>query len=155
MSDEDCKQCLSDIGDVKQIVGNLQGTVDTLVSALNDSTKKTVMAMIGLIAASIGSKYIGTPWYIEIAMWFTMSGSLFVFLVTLWKRKCLGFWEKSIRFTFCGYGAYVSILRIYHYQVNTPLTQTEGMFANMLLTCLAVGFIVQSWRSTGRRRYND
>ena len=148
MADDDCRSCLNAVGELRRDVGEMKG----LLTSLNDSIMKIFYALIALAGASIGTKFIGTPWYVEIAMWATMSSGLFVGLITLAKRKCLSFWEKWIRWSFVCYCFWVSGLRIYHYQVDTPLTRTEGIVSQMILTSLAVGFITLAWRRTQMRK---
>ena len=146
---DDCRQCLIGIAQM-----------DQKLTTLNNSIMRIVYALLAVVGANIGTKFIGTPWYIEIAMYSTMFGGIFVFLITVAKYRCLSFWERWIRFTFVGYTIYVTILRIYHYQTNTALTQIEGMVANAFLCTLAVGFILLAWQRDSkrifeRRRYND
>jgi hypothetical protein len=149
MSDEDCKQCLGGIG---RIEGHLE--------SLNNSMMKIFYALIALASASIGTKFIGTPWHVEIAMWATMTGGVFVGLITFAKRKCLSFWEIWIRVSFVIYCVWCSSLRIYHYEAETPLTQAEGVITQMLVASLSIGFITLAWkrdakRGIYKRRYND
>jgi hypothetical protein len=79
--DEDCKACLSGIG---RIEGHLE--------SLNSSIMKIFYALIGLATASIGTKFIGTPWYIEIGMYTAIFSAVFVLLITVSKWKCLNVW---------------------------------------------------------------
>jgi len=146
---DDCKHCLTGIGELK---GQLM--------ILNGSIMKIFYALIALAGASVGTKFIGTPWYIDIAMHATMFSAIFVGLITVAKRKCLSRWEKFIRVTFVTYCAYITTLRIFHYQTGTALTQNEGAIANLLITTLAIGFIGLAWRRDsqrrdGKRRYDD
>lgn len=150
MSDnDDCKRCLGQMGEIKGQLG-----------LLNSSLMKIFWGLLALAGASIGTKFIGTPWHVEIAMWSTMTGGIFVLLITIAKRNCLTFWEKWIRFSFVLYCIWVSTLRIYHYQVDTPLTKSEGVVTQLLTTSLAIGFIVLAWKRDSQRnmlhrRYND
>ena len=144
MSDQDdCKQCLNGIG---RIEGQL--------STLNSSIMKIFYALIALAGASVGTKFIGTPWYIELGMYSALFGGIFVFIITIWKWKCLCFAEKWIRLSFVVYVVYTFSLRVYHYNTDTPFTKVEGMFTNIIMTSLAVAFIVLAWRRDSLRRKN-
>jgi len=149
MSDEDCKQCLSGIG---RIEGSL--------TSLNSSIMKIVYAMLALIGANIGTKYIGTPIHVEIAMYSAVFSGIFVLLITIAKWHCLTFWEKWIRFSFILYVFYAFGLRVHHYQTGSPFTQTEGIVTNILMVSLAWGFIILAWNRDAKmrkhkRRFND
>jgi len=146
---DDCKQCLSGIGELR---GQLL--------ILNSSMMKIFYALIALAGASVGTKYIGTPWYIEIAMYSAIFSAIFVLLITLWKWSCLNVWEKWIRLTFVLSVTYAFCLRVYHYNTGTPFTPFEGMFKNLIDTSLAVGFVLVAWKrdavkSKRKRRYDD
>jgi hypothetical protein len=149
MSDEDCKQCLSGIG---RLEGHLE--------ALNGSIMKIFYALIGLATASIGTKFIGTPWYIEIGMYTAIFSAVFVLLITMSKWQCLNIWERWIRISFVLAVGYSFGLRVFHYNAGTPFTQFEGIFKNGLDTMLAFGFVMLAWRRDAlkqkhRRRFND
>ena len=147
--EQDCRRCLVGIGEIK-----------TQVNMLNGSMMKIFYALIAFATASVGTKYIGTPWYIEIAMYTAISSAVFVLLISIWKWRCLNVWEKWIRISFVLSVGYAFCLRVYHYNTGTPFTQFEGMFRNLLDVCLAVGFVLLAWRRDAnryfdRRRHND
>lgn len=139
--EEDCKACLGGIG---RIEGHLV--------LQNNSIMKIFYALVALAGASLGTKFIGTPWWIEIAMYTAVFSALFVLLITVSKWKCLSFWERWIRISFVAAVVYSFGLRVYHYQTATYFTALEGMFKNGLDTLLACGFIILAWRRDIRRR---
>jgi len=146
---DDCKLCLSGIGEIR---GQL--------NVLNGSIMKIFYALIALATASVGTKYIGTPWYVEIAMYTAISSAVFVLLVSMWKWKCLNTWEKWIRLSFVVGVAYAFCLRVYHYNAGTSFTQFEGIFRNLIDTSLAVGFVLLAWKRDSQkekrlRRHDD
>lgn len=144
--------CVECYGAIKNIDGQM--------TQMNSSMMKIVYALIGIIAANIGTKYIGTPWYIYTAMYATMFSATFVLLILIAKWSCFNACERLIRILFVVYALYVSILRIIHYQLGTPLTQFEGMVSNIIITSLAITFIFQAWKRdylkrNMKRRHDD
>jgi len=146
---QDCRQCLVAIA-----------KVETGMTNINGNMMKIFYALIGIIGANIGTKYIGTPWYVYTALYASMFAAIFVFCITVAKWRCLNVYSKWIRISFVISVVYSSFLRIYHYQVATPLTQIEGVVSNMINLSLAVAFISMAWkrdskRSNKKRRHND
>jgi len=144
----DCKACLSGIG---RIEGHL-AQQNRHIEQQNNSQTKIFYALIALAGASLGTKVIGTPWWIEIAMYTAIFSALFVLMITIAKWRCLSFWERWIRISFVLAVTYSFGLRVYHYQAATPFTAFEGMFKSGLDSLLALGFIVLAWRRDIRRR---
>jgi len=152
----DCKACLSGIGDLKQDNGEIRA----ILESLNGNMMKIFFALLGIITASVGTKYIGTPIYVYVAVYMALVSATFVAGITIAKRRCLAFWEIWIRAAFCTQVFYSSALRVYHYQTQTKLTQVEGVFSNVIYLLLAVGFITLAWkrdsaRKNKKRRYDD
>ena len=141
---DDCKLCLSGIGELK---GQFL--------LLNGSMMKIFYALIALAAASVGTKYIGTPWYIELSMYSAIFSAVFVLLISIWKWRCLNVWEKWIRVSFVLGVAYAFCLRVYHYNTDTDFTKIEGMVKTLLETVMAVGFILLAWRRDGNRQHDQ
>ncbi len=142
-SELSCKDCLAVIG-----------KLDVKIDLLNTNMMKIFFAMLGIIGANIGTKYIGTPLYIYMAIYSALFSGIFVILVTIYKRKYLSFLQVYIQTVFSLIVFYVSGLRIYHYQAGTSLTQLEGFISNILMILLAWGFIIKAWRvenNYGRR----
>ena len=105
---QNCKDCLVGIG-----------KIETRLEILNSNIMKIVYSLLAVVGANIGTKFIGTPWYIELTIYSLMFGGIFVLLITIAKRHCLTFWESWIRYSFVTLTIWVSALRIYHYQTNT------------------------------------
>ena len=146
---QDCRACLVAIG-----------KVETRLQILNNNIMKIVYALLGVIGANVGTKFIGTPWYVELSMYSLMFGAVFVLGITVMKRHCLNFWEKWIRYSFVLLAFWVTILRIYHYQTDTPFTKTEGVVTQMITLSMAFGFILLAWkrdaaRKLKKRRWDD
>ncbi len=149
MDEDACKQCLMGIG-----------RIESTLKMLNNNMMKIFFALLGVITAQIGSKYIGTPLHVEITMYSLMFGAVFVMGVTIWKWQCLNLWEKWIRISFVALCLWVTGLRIYHYQTDTAFTKNEGVITQLITISMALGFIVLAWRRDAmrrrkKRRWND
>jgi len=146
----DCRACLTAVAEVdKGLV-----RVETELKMLNQNTMKIVYALIAFAAASVGVKYIGTPIIVYVAVYVNLIAAFFVLLISVAKWRCLNTFEIWIRLSFCLSVFYASFLRIYHYQSGTALTQTEGVFANVLNLSLGLGFIFLAWsRDAAKKKY--
>jgi hypothetical protein len=131
---QNCRACLVAIA-----------KVETRIQILNNNIMKIVYALLGVIGANVGTKFIGTPWHVEVAMYSLMFGAVFVFLITFTKRKCLTFWEKWTRYNFVILCVWVTSLRIYHYQTETAFTKNEGVVTQLITLGMAFGFIMIAW----------
>ena len=129
----------------------LLAEIKTTLDIMNGNYMKLFIAMLGIIAATIGVKFIGTPWYVHAAIYSALFSTVFVAFSTLiyWRR--LKFWRRWIRVIFVFIVLYVSLLRIYHYNLGTPLTQTEGFIMNILYILLCIGFVFRTWNDDGNK----
>lgn len=155
-----CKDCLVGIGEIQTKLTMLEKAYSDGWKISNANLMKILYALLGMMGAQIGTKFIGTPLHVEIAMYTLMTSSIFVLAITIAKWRCLIFWEKWIRLNFVLLCFWVTGLRIYHYQTHTDFTQTEGVITQLITTSLAIGFIVLAWqrdalRNKMRRRYSD
>jgi len=152
----DCQACL----DALQRIEVQHSKFNEQLRMLNGNFMKIVYAMFALIGANVGTKYIGTPILVYCGVYAAILSAIFVLLITVAKWRCLNFWERWIRLSFVSYVVWVSGLRIYSYQAGMSLTQNQGIFANMSLIILALGFIMLAWRRDSmrqkkKRRYTD
>ncbi len=154
--ENDCHACIAAVARVETGMAK----IDTRLEIFNGSIMKIVYALLGVIGANIGTKFIGTPWEVELTMYAYMFGAIFVLLLTIAKFRCLSFWEVEVRLAFVSVACWVSYLRIYHYQTDTPFTMREGIITQLLSLSMAVGFIMIAWRRDAlrkkrKRRWDD
>jgi len=55
---------------------------------LNKTSLKMMMAMLGIIAATVGAEFLGTPWYVHVSQYAGLFAGVFLFssVVFMWKR---------------------------------------------------------------------
>jgi len=140
-NEQDCRQCLIGLG-----------KIETGMKAINGNMMKIFYSLLGIIGANIGTKYIGTPIDVYVALYTALFSAIFVLCITIAKWRCLIFWEKWIRLSFVSYVVWVSGLRIYSYQADLILTQSQGRFANIFLIIMSFGFVMLAWKRDSLRK---
>ncbi len=63
--------------------------LETKVDSLNKNTQKTVFALIGVIAATIGVKFMGSPWYSILFTYTALFAGAFCLAGTIFEWKKL------------------------------------------------------------------
>jgi hypothetical protein len=107
---------------------------------------KIIYALIGIIGATLGMKLIGTPWYIDLAIYFTEFSTLFLILTTwkFWKELNLAM--RIVRVFAILLFATSSITQTFIY---SPIDQNPPVWfpfvINILQTMLALAFIWSAW----------
>jgi len=154
--ENDCHACLAAVAKVQEGIAK----VDTRLQILNSNIMKIVYALLGVIGANIGTKFIGTPWEVELTMYAYMFGAIFVLFLTIAKFRCLSFWEIEVRLAFVLLAFWVTGIRIHHYQTGAEFTMLEGQITQIISLSMAVGFIMVAWRRDAlrrkkKRRWND
>jgi len=63
-------------------------SLEVKVDSLNKNTQKTVFALIGVIAATIGVKFMGSPWYSILFTYVALFAGAFCLAATIieWKK---------------------------------------------------------------------
>ena len=110
-----CSDCF---GELKLIGQNL--------TLLRGDIMKIVYALLGLVAANFGLKYLGTPWYLYLFVGASIVTCVFLLCVTIssWK-KIPPLW-KILGLTIAVRMGFVSFLRAYCYSHDIPLFQWAG-----------------------------
>ena len=120
-----------------------------LCQSIDDMRKdysKIVFALIGVVTATIGAKFIGTPWYIDLAVYFTEFSMAFLFFSTIQAWKSLTKQMKATRV--------IAILLLIVSSVTQTIVYAPGVehspiwfppVINVLLSLLAVTLVWSAW----------
>ncbi len=152
---DDCKECIEAVNKVAVTVGKIETTLEILKTVIVTQGMKMFFAMLAFATATIGSKFIGTPWYIEVTMVMTMFGAVFISGIVYKKWRCLSLWDKWARISCVLYCCWVTGLRIYHYQLDTPMTKEEGMISQLILGSMIFGWIALAWVSDANKHMRN
>ncbi len=118
---------------------------NTLLMMRNDYNK-IIYALIAVIAASLGLKFINTPWYVDVAVFLCELTGVFVFfhLISVWKYLNLA--NRVMRIVLIVVMLFSSIVQtcVYH-PVEEPAPSWFLLVVNVLLILLAVSSLWAVW----------
>ncbi len=126
------------------VAGKL-GKIEAIVQNIANSNTKIMIALIGVIAAQVGLKFVGSPPWVIIASYvsFFASAVLLTSLVIFWKRMSLSM--RLVRITFALFIIFSVTCRVivFHETVTlTPVWYTPIVDGFFTLLCLLL-----IWRS--------
>ena len=144
---------LDDVKKWTQEQGNLRGDVcnvkesqivtNTKLEWVNNNYQKIIYSMLGLIAASLGLKFMGSPWWMILFTYAALFSGVFVLssVVFEWKNLCL--LNRLIRIVFSVFILFSCICRVYVFEaINgtpewyTPVVDLFFIVLSVLLTLL-------------------
>lgn len=135
--------------EIAEKLGRLEGKLD---SVRGDNLKVT-LALIGVITATIGTKYIGTPVVVEILAWIVLVMLPVVIGFTIAARKRVGPWLMTFRLAFCVMVGYSVVLRLFVLDMAHP--PADGWYAtggNLGWLLLCVLLLIVVWQDLDRPR---
>lgn len=146
-SDVTCTDCYAILAEIKAEMKTAREYQQAYTTNQQASNNKIMIMMLGIIAANIGVKFIGTPWYIHMGVYVALVASVFLLssVVLGWRR--INWRKKVLMLAYSSSVLYATALRIYHYQAGTNLTKFEGFFMNLAYTFVSMMFIVAFWNS--------
>jgi len=129
--------------------------LDTTLTLLRGDVMKIVYALLGLVAANFGLKYLGTPWYLYLAVGSSIVASVFLLCATIFSWKSINKVWKMIGITIAIRLAGVSIIRIVCYSQDIPIYRWAGVPVQVMDAFICVLLIIMFWhngRWNGRER---
>ncbi len=136
-----CREC-------QKILVELQTSISHIVDRMEANEKllgKIVFALLGIIGATIGVKFIGTPWYVEVAIYSALISAIFMTGVTVWRFRYLSKGRIIIRLSYAMLVVHATGVRIYYYAKELPIPMEAGVAQNMLFVCLAIALAIDAW----------
>lgn len=132
--------------------------ISATMEMLQKDTLKIVYALIGLIAAQFGLKFLGTPWYLYVTVGVSIVASVFLLLCTskMWYKipfvwRILGLSGSFIL-------GFKAICRIYYYRLDQRLPPELGIPVQLVEAFIAFILIVVFWQNgrwNGKERRNN
>lgn len=123
-----------------------QEKIVTILDKVEKNQMKQFLALIGVIMALIGQKFIATPWWIDVSVILALiSGSFLLgILIAWWKEYSLA--QKVTRLTGSTLLLFSSIASIYVFQPG--IKQSPPWFPpiiNILMILLAISLMWAGW----------
>lgn len=122
--------------------------INVTLSDLSNRLYKIIYAVLGLLGASIGLKFVGTPWYVDMFVFASLTAAIFVMAFTITNWKCMTKLQRFFRVSFGMFTIFSSAVHICIYQPGVEASPT--WFAptiDVFLTLLCILFIITTWRT--------
>jgi hypothetical protein len=134
-----------------QILLNQVAMCKTL-EGIKDNTFKQFAGLIGVIMALIGSKLIGTPWYIDLAVILCLVSGTFLTMTLIHWWKDYSWSQRAVRIAFSILCTVSSVAKIWIYQAGEePAPVWFSPTTNILMTLVAISMIWASWTMKPRK----
>ena len=123
-----------------------QSVQTATLSMMRNDYNKIIYALIGVIAASLGLKFINTPWYVDVAVFICELTGVFVFfhLISVWKTLNLA--NRILRILLVVIMLFSSVVQtIVYHPVEEPAPTWFIFAVNILLILLAGSSLWAVW----------
>jgi hypothetical protein len=108
---------------------------------------KIIYALIAILAASLGLKFVNTPWYIDAGVYLCEAGGVFVLLLLLSSWKELNLANRSMRIVLVAIMLFSSIVQTIVYSPGSePSPKWFSPIISGLLILLAITSSWAVWR---------
>lgn len=94
------------------------------IEMMHKDYSKIVFALLGIVAATLGLKFAGTPWYIDATIYLSLFAGVFVLGVSISFRKDLALPQRVLRFIFSTFMIFNGIVQTVIYQPGTEVAPT-------------------------------
>lgn len=120
----------------------------TLLDDLSNRLYKIIYAILGLLGASIGLKFIGTPWYVDLLVFLSITASIFVGAYTLMNWSLMTKLQRAHRLTYFSIPAALAGLNIFLYRpsvIEPHIWFIPGI--DIFLSIIVTSFIIMTWKA--------
>jgi hypothetical protein len=130
----------SDLKDDTENILNSVCILNEKVDNLNKNMMRIVYACLGIIAATLGVKLIGSPWWVDLFTFFACFSVVFLIGETIIDWKELSFGNKIFRIVYILFVSFSVISRIFFFNpINgTPLWFTPVIDSFFALLCIII-----------------
>lgn len=119
------------------------GRVDAKLDAVVKGSQKLMYAMLGVIAASIGTKIIGTPIILDLLAYTSLFTAVFVAGVTYHVWKSLNWPRRTLRISLLSLVAFSTSVRIWVYEVGeecAPIWFPPAIDIFFIIVCAVLAY---------------
>jgi hypothetical protein len=130
---------------MEHIVIEKLARIETKVDTLKNDFMKMIAGLVGIIAANIGLKFVGTPWYVIVCVYMSIFAGVFLLASILLQWKVLTNLDKVIRTVFALFILYSSFCREFLFDVSTGVPLWYTPIVDIFLTGICILLIVRVW----------
>jgi hypothetical protein len=129
--------------------------IEIKVDNVGKNNQKTIYALLGIIAATIGVKFMGSPWY-SIAFTYTaLFAGMFTLSSVIWEWKHIAWIKRILRLTFLSFLFFSVSVRTFVFEAinGTPLWFTPVV--DCFFVILSVLFVLATIYDTKEHKIKD
>ena len=109
-------------------------------------TTKVILALLGVIGATLGLKFVGSPASVIISIYFTWLAGLFLLGVSLVRWRYMDWGQRLLRGLFIAFLSGSAFTRTFIYEAGVePAPQWYPFLVDVFLTLIAVALIISAW----------
>ena len=134
------------LGQINARLGSIEKTAETTKRVVEKGWMRIVMALIGLVAATIGVKYLGTPILIEISYYVVWIAG-FITIANLWHGwKRIKWCERIVIIAFILMLFSSALIRTFiaYYHIVPP--EWFVIYINVFYGIIAIALMFAYWR---------
>ena len=141
-TDVTCRECYTILNKMCVKIEMMKNVMDNMRS----DNMKIIFALIALVAANFGLKYLGTPWWLYIGVGMSIFASIFLLCCTIMTWSKINKVWMFLGITVSVKLMYASVLRIFFYHNNLRLPQLCGIPAQLLDAIVCILLVIMFWR---------
>lgn len=121
--------------------------IETKIDSMSRDLMKVVYALIGVVGANVGVKFINSPIYLVISGWLAAFAGLFVISSVIHKWKSLPKLKKIMRLTF----SFFVIFSVYCREAIVPRPPDwYGLVINLLFIIISILLVMSVWNDKAK-----
>ena len=120
--------------------------IETKLDSLSRDIMKVIYSLIGVVAASVGLKFIGSPIHVIISSYIATFASFFIIASVAHRWKFLPPIKKATRLMFSGYILFSVYCR--HFVIYQP-PEWFAISLNVIFTILSILLVISIWKDKG------
>jgi len=128
----------------------IYANTERIVLALDMMRKdynKIIYALMGMVAATIGIKFIGTPWYIDLSTFFTLGAGVFLLGVLIGQWKSFSINQRITRIIISLFMLFVAITQIFVYRIGDEIPpEWFPPMTHLFFVAIAVCITISTWK---------
>ena len=121
--------------------------IDVTLNLLRADLVKIIISMLGMIAAQIGVKYLGTPWYLYIMVYVSIVVSIFLVASTVYSWRQIPVLWRVLALSLAVMFSTAAGCRIWAYVQDLPMSKNMGIVMQLIQALSGVLVMVIFWRN--------
>jgi uncharacterized membrane protein HdeD (DUF308 family) len=116
--------------------------IEVKVDNLVKSSQRTIYALIGVIAATLGVKFMGSPWYSIVFTYSALFAGTFALVSTIWEWKRIPLFNKILRLSFLSLLFFSVTCRTFIFEATLGVPDWYTPIVDIVFVIISVIFVI-------------